>query len=220
MRRAARSLVLATMVTTLVAGCQDWRQVSQRPEPQVKRLGYRHDVAFAPGTGDLSQAEQEQLTRFLGDIGVDDEDRVVIVGPDTPTTTSERRRQIVSSFLLLQGVAVRPRTGDLDVAAAADDAVAVVVERHAVEVPGCPDWSSRPNINFSNQPANNWGCSTAVNFGVMVAAPRDLKQGRDPGDADGTVSARAVERYRQGKTKDLIRDAASAETFPSAEGGE
>ena len=87
-----------------------------------------------------------------------------------------------------------------------------------VSLPACPDWTAMPNDGFSNRPASFFGCANAVNFGMMVVEPADLVRGRDPGPADATVAARAVDRYRRGKTKDLIRDAASGDVFPAEEG--
>lgn len=63
---------------------------------------------------------------------------------------------------------------------------------------------------------SNWSCATAVNFGMMLADPGDLVRGRDPGPADGEAVARSIESYRKGRTKDIMRDAASSEMFPAA----
>ncbi len=63
---------------------------------------------------------------------------------------------------------------------------------------------------------SNWSCATAVNFGLMLADPQDLARGRDPGRADGEAVARSIESYRKDRTKDIIRDSASSEMFPSA----
>ena len=63
---------------------------------------------------------------------------------------------------------------------------------------------------------SNWSCATAVNFGMMLADPQDLARGRDPGRADGEAMARSIENYRKDRTKDIIRDSASGELFPSS----
>jgi pilus assembly protein CpaD len=119
----------------------------------------------------------------------------------------------------MSGVRVAPTPAALPEASQAtplgDDQIAVVVERYALQLPACPDWTERPNQNFDNQPGSFWSCATAINLGMMVADPGDLVRGRSIGDADGTTMARSVQRYRLGQTKDLIRDAASAEIFPS-----
>jgi pilus assembly protein CpaD len=85
-----------------------------------------------------------------------------------------------------------------------------------VALPACPDWTGEPGANTDNRQLRNWSCSTAVNLGMMIADPSDLLLGRNPGYADGEYLARSVELYRKGRTRDLIRDAASGEIFPSA----
>lgn len=90
-----------------------------------------------------------------------------------------------------------------------------------VVLPACPDWSAWPNYStFHNQPYSDWSCATAVNLGMMVANPADLVRGRVPGQADGTVMARSVEAYRKGRTKPLLDDVSTAETFSGDAGGE
>ncbi len=104
-----------------------------------------------------------------------------------------------------------PTSGD---PSTAPDEVGVVVERVVVTLPACPNWTEWPNNSFSNQPTSNWGCSTAVDLGMMVAEPSDLNFGRVPGPSDGTVMSSSIERYRLGKTKPMIRDAGSSDVYP------
>lgn len=68
-------------------------------------------------------------------------------------------------------------------------------------VPGCPDWTKPTRTNYSNSVHSNFGCADATNFGLMVADPADVWAGRNPGPADGTYAAGAIERYRKGETK-------------------
>jgi type IV pilus biogenesis protein CpaD/CtpE len=126
---------------------------------------------------------------------------------------AERRSRAVGMFLARNRIQSQARFADDDELPA--EGVAVVVQRTVVALPPCPNWSQAPNRGFNNQPMSNWSCATAVNFGLMLADPSDLVRGRDPGRADGEAVARSVENYRKGKTKDIIRDAASSEIFPA-----
>lgn len=65
----------------------------------------------------------------------------------------------------------------------------------------------------------NIGCATAHNLGVMVADPRDLVVGRDPGPADGQRGAAAMERYRKGQDKPLMREQAGTLAPAASSGG-
>lgn len=96
------------------------------------------------------------------------------------------------------------------------DTVAVVVERTLVTLPACPDWSGSPNFTtYSNQPMSNWSCATAVNLGMMVVDPADLRRGRQPGVAEADPAARSIQLYREGKTKPLSTDVSTAEAYAS-----
>ena len=146
--------------------------------------------------------------------GVGAGDRVyVIAGAADRSGLAERRSRAVGSFLARNGIQSQSRFTEDHVL---PEGVAVVVQRTAVALPSCPNWTQVPNRNFDNQPMSNWSCATAVNFGLMLADPSDLARGRDPGYADGEAVARSIENYRKGRTKDIIRDAASGEVFPAA----
>ena len=127
---------------------------------------------------------------------------------------AERRSRAIGMFLAKNRIRSEARVADEGVLPG--EGAAVVVQRTAVTLPACPNWTQMPNRNSDNQPMSNWSCATAVNFGLMLADPSDLARGRDPGYADGEAVARSVENYRKGKTRDIIRDAASSEIFPAA----
>jgi type IV pilus biogenesis protein CpaD/CtpE len=48
-----------------------------------------------------------------------------------------------------------------------------------------------------------FGCADAYNMGQMLYRPRDAVVGRSAGPADGTVTAAAIARYREGKVPAL-----------------
>lgn len=240
-RSTLASALVVVLGATLAAGChsanqsladnasrsgwriQDWGSVRPRPAPRPTAVDLRHEVAFATDAGTMSSTEADSLRGFLAATGLERGDRVYIARAADGDPLAERRRATLSAFLMLQGVTVSPAPADLapaaDLAPTGDgpDRLAVVVRRIEVALPGCPDWTSMPNDNIDNRPGSYFGCATAVNLGMMVAEPGDLARGRDPGPADATVAARAVDRYRRGKTKDLIRDAASGDVFPAEE---
>jgi hypothetical protein len=53
----------------------------------------------------------------------------------------------------------------------------------------------------------------------MLARPRDAVVGRDPGPADGTVMAQAVQRYREGRVRMLSTVGGSGTDNGAAGGG-
>ncbi|MCU0895560.1 MAG: CpaD family pilus assembly protein [Rhodospirillales bacterium] len=196
---------------------QDFSDVVTAREPRPELVAFSHEVRFTGAGEDLDAAEAERLRAFLARAGsrYGGDDVFVVTAPAGPAAA--RRGAAVKAFLARERIAasvvqIPPEPGRRG------DLVAVSVRRYVAVLPPCPDWSGVPGVNFNNQPASNWSCATAVNFGMMLADPADLIRGRDPGYADGERAARTVKAYREGKTKPIIRDASAAEVFPDAGG--
>ncbi len=206
----------------LVSGClYTFHPGPAKHEPQSKLVEYRHDVEFAAKRFSLSREQGRQLEAFVARIGVGYGDRVYVatasvegVEAQTAGRLAERRAESVSSFLGLNDVKIDALVDNYGDGAQLGDAVTVLIHRHVVGLPACPDWSDRSAKKATNQVANNWGCATASNFGVMVADPGDLVRGREAGPGDGQLLADSIYRYRRGETKPLnIDDVGTAETF-------
>jgi type IV pilus biogenesis protein CpaD/CtpE len=218
--------VAALLLASLAAGACSTMVVTPL-QPQVSRLEYRADVQFAGGSAVLSAAERQTLETFLATTAIGPDDRLYLLGtapvgadPARAERLIDSRNQSVAALLKQRGFEPRPMPAGLLTRPVPVDAVAVIVVRDVVSLPACPNWSSWPNYsNFENQPGRNWSCATAVNFGMMVADPGDLVRGAVPGTADGTVMARSIERYRDGKTRPLMRDVSTAEAYASDSGG-
>ena len=191
---------------------ENWEGPQLKTEPELEITEYRQDVRFAPGSASLATGTEDALMAFLSGVGAGD--RVyVIAGAADRSGLAERRSRAVGTLLARNRIQSQSRFTEDDVLPV--EGVAVVVQRTAVALPSCPNWTQVPNRNSDNQPMSNWSCATAVNFGLMLADPNDLARGRDPGPADGEAVARSIENYRKGRTKDIIRDAASGEVFPA-----
>jgi len=73
----------------------------------------------------------------------------------------------------------------------------IVVSRSIAGVPGCPSWRDRAEANFHGGLSDNYGCATALNLAAMVADPRDLVEGREPGVDDmNVVNGKAIKAYQ------------------------
>lgn len=176
-------------------------------EPRAEAVEFTHDVAFKPVNARFEPEERRQLDTFLGDIRAGESDRFVIIAANgVDGGIANQRGEMVEAYLRAKGVHHLVRAPH--VAAGTDgapprDTVRVLVKRYVVELPPCPDWTKFPGANFANTVHSNFGCATAINLGLMVADPADLKSGRGLGPADGEYSAAAIERYRMGKTKPI-----------------
>lgn len=222
----AVTLLAATLACAGLEACQNtddatarglpaenWQGPQLKTEPELQITEYQQDVRFAPGSTSLATGTEEALVAFLRGVGAGDRIYVIAAAADR-SGLAERRSRAVGTLLARNGIQSQSRFTEDHVLPV--EGVAVVVQRTAVALPSCPNWTQVPNRNSDNQPMSNWSCATAVNFGLMLADPSDLARGRDPGYADGEAVARSVENYRKGRTKDIIRDAASGEVFPAA----
>jgi pilus assembly protein CpaD len=79
----------------------------------------------------------------------------------------------------------------------------LVLERHVVELPPCPDWSRESGLDYSNLPGSNFGCATQTNLGLMIDNPSDLARGRKLAPASGIHAAEGIVRYRTGEVVEL-----------------
>ena len=83
------------------------------------------------------------------------------------------------------------------------NSLVVVRSEYRIAQRNCPDFSNPNMLNTNESVTPTFACSDAYNFGQMLARPRDAVVGRDPGPADGTVSADAVQRYREGRVRSV-----------------
>jgi pilus assembly protein CpaD len=207
-------LILAGAIA--LGGCgisQNQENFSNIPEPRqatASQVQYSHDVHF-DNVG-FAIDERESLDGFLGQINLRRSDGVYLVA--VPNSQSANRKLLLGDYLSGRGVAIRSRRSDFGMKIPPNDAVSVVVRRYVVTLPGCPDWSGELTT-YNNVPTSNWGCATATNLGLMIAEPEDLVHGRDPGLADGEASARSIDLYRRGETKEI-----TPEDIGNIEGGQ
>jgi pilus assembly protein CpaD len=198
---------IALLLLLFLSGChtvrEDWVNVPQKREPATDLVQYVHAVSFADGTERLANGERERLDTFLRHHRVGRPDSVLLVASDDVKTKTLRRTETVRAFLAHRRISARTAQDGFGIEAPTPNSVSVIVRRHVVTLPGCPDWTDRPGITWNNTTTRNWGCATAVNLGLMVVNPADLADPRDPGPIDGEFAVLAIQRYRAGETKPL-----------------
>jgi pilus assembly protein CpaD len=153
-------------------------------------------IAFAPGSARLAVGDGARLDRLVAAGGIRPADRVDIAASGSPGL-AEARSAAISRRLLRWGIVAD--TSPL--AGLPPDQAIVTVGRYALTLPRCPNWSMRDPGDFTNAPASNFGCATAVNLGLMVASPADLTGGRTLGAADGKPAVAAVDAYLDGRVQ-------------------
>jgi pilus assembly protein CpaD len=206
---AAKPLFAAALLAATLAGCAPYTKATWTPaeapvENEVRWTESKHVVRFTQGESELSAGERSRLEAFLSLARPDYTDRVFVLGEDGGLDS--RRVASVREHLVERRLANR----QIMSGAAADDgpnALTVVIGRYIVIPPSCPNWSKPSTGDSNNRTSSNFGCATATNLGAMVADPGDLVTGKSLGPGDATVSAGAVQRYREDSIKELPTDA-------------
>jgi pilus assembly protein CpaD len=147
-------------------------------------------LAFAAGSDQLARGEAARLDRLALAGRIRPEDRVTVSAAGDPFL-QRRRVEAIAAELLRFGVVATASP----LAGVPRDRAILVVGRHLVTLPACPNWSKAPRGDFDNTVSSNFGCATASNLGLMVASPADLVDGRELGPTDGRIAAAAVQRY-------------------------
>jgi pilus assembly protein CpaD len=199
-----------------------WMEASSPKNLEVERAQYRHTIHFATDSAELTAMEQDRLLTFLQTVAPTAQDALLVEGHAEERATdlynvelASQRITSVSDFMREHGLAGVPLRAAAfgeraPVAPGSDPAawqqnrrVELVLERHLVRLPPCPDWSRESGMDFENLPGSNFGCATQTNLGLMIDNPGDLARGRNLAPADGIHAAEGVVRYHTGEVIEL-----------------
>lgn len=157
--------------------------------PVVSTTDYVWD-APSPG-GSLSAEEAARLDGWFAGLGLDYGDKIYLGGDYSPYARGQ-----VSEIAGRYGMLITPGT-PIAAGVGQPDNVRVVVSRHRATVPGCPNWSSVSQPNYSNASWSNFGCGVNTNLAMQVADPEDLLHGRaGKSSEDAEYAAKAIIMYR------------------------
>lgn len=210
--RLCLAVLSALALPALLAGCTNdeprritfatWKQSDPVPQPQAGYAPIHHSVAFAPG-GQLSDTEREALAIFLRRNAIPAGSRVTLSAPLPADGNAELLGQRLSALraelasLGVSAATLPPGTGAG--AALQPDRVLVTAQVLSVVQPACPGYNTPIQLDLEHRPIITPGCSNAINLGLMVANPADLRNGQALAPADGTAAALAIQRYRTGE---------------------
>ncbi len=156
----------------------------------VERTHYTLDVQT---NGDsLPVSEQQRLLGWFETMDLRYGDRVAVEDPGFGPGVRETVAQLAGRFGLLLAEGAPPTEGYV-----APGQARVVISRTLASVPGCPDWSAKSDINYTNATYPNYGCATNANMAAMVANPEDLVTGQQgTGETVILSSNKAIDSYR------------------------
>lgn len=208
--RAAIPLLLA--LAACRPGVAEYTKSEAPTALTLDRAGSQFAARFIAGTDRLAPGESARLRQFALDGHLRPSDRVEIGAAGGPGLAALREAALARELL---GYGVVAQAHPL-LAVPANHAT-VIVERHLVTLPACPNWSQQPDADFSNQPSSNFGCASATNLGLMAASPSDLVSGRPVGPALGPPAVIAQTRYLEDKVQ--LPSTTQALPLPAAPSG-
>ena len=209
------SLVAALLPLAALAGCQGTqnRGLESVHQPVVAQTDYAFDVAVTPSG--LAPGEADRLDGWLSSLKLGYGDRVAIdaASSNVAAAKSAVRHEVARYGVLLSDAApvtpspVTPGT------------LRVVVTRMRASVPGCPDHSKNPTMDFESNTGSDFGCAVNTNLAAMVANPEDLIHGQSGGDVvDAAVAAKAIKTFRD-KPNTGAQELKSQSTTQAVTGG-
>jgi pilus assembly protein CpaD len=205
-QRKSSFVGVLAMAAFAFAGCapqtSQWSTIEAPRENKVSLIRFQHSVQFRANEDRMNGQEATKLAGFLRDQNVGYGDQILLLPGNS--ALAPRRQDAIATVFARSGLRV---TRDIQVEGVSlpADEVRIVVGRHVVTPPACPNWSKKPDEDFGNSPSGNFGCSTSTNLGLMVANPSDLLMGQPTSPADGDLAASRVEAYRRGLYPGLLR---------------
>ncbi len=172
--RQASALALGLALSLGLAGCGGMptnTTLYSTKQPVIERTNFTFDVTTTPGG--LAISEQQRLNGWFETMDLRYGDRITVDDPTLNPAVANAVNDLAARYgLIVQSTA--PTTGG----ALNPGMARIVITRSSASVPGCPDWSARSDMNYTNGMSPNHGCAINSNMAAMVADPQDLLEGR------------------------------------------
>ncbi len=140
----------------------------------------------------LPRDERRRVTAFLDRIGFGyGDEAALLAGRDYPAAARADLARLLRAF----GARLAGDAPELAEMPAPDHAL-LVVERHLVIPPRCPDRRLDAGRNHGNAPSPQFGCADLINLGQMVADPEHLLAGAPAAPNDPEKAAAAIRAWR------------------------
>lgn len=188
------AIALGLTLSLGLAGCGGMPSNSSlysMKQPVVERTNYTMDVATT--AAGLSISEQQRLNGWFETMDLRYGDRINVDDPTSNPAVANAINDLASRYgLIVKGTA--PETAGM----LPPGQARVVLTRSVASVPGCPDWSAKSDMNYSNGLSPNHGCASNSNLAAMVADPQDLLEGRK-GASETLIntSNKAISTFRE-----------------------
>lgn len=190
-RKLAGALAISLGLSlSACGGMPTHRGLESLKQPVVERTNYTLDVRT--NQGGLSVPEQQRLAGWFEAMDLRYGDRVSIDDPMTSSATRDHVAQLAARHGILVSEGAPVTSGFVD-----PGNTRVVITRSSANVPGCPDWSAKSDMNYNNATSPGYGCSINGNMAAMIANPEDLISGqKGTGETVVAASNKAIGTYR------------------------
>lgn len=191
-RKLAGAIALSLGLTLAACGGMPQnRSLYSTKQPVVERTNYVLDVrANASG---LPISEQQRLADWFEAMDLRYGDRVSIDAPGASEATRDAIAKLAARHGILLSEGAPVTAGHI----APGDA-RIVITRSSAHVPGCPDWSAKSDMDYTNATSPNYGCAVNSNMAAMIANPEDLITGQTgTGETVVMSSSKAINSYRE-----------------------
>lgn len=156
---------------TACGGMADNPTLYSTKQPVVERTNLTFDVTTS--YDGLPVSEQARLDDWFEAMDLRYGDRLSLDDPSANSATQAAVAKLAAKHGILLAKGAPDTTGYVTPGQAR-----VVITRSTASVPGCPDWSTKSDINYGNGTYSNYGCATNSNLAAMVADPEDLLTGK------------------------------------------
>lgn len=198
-----KRLGLVFMMALSFQACQveDKTQIEMPEKPYV----LQHDtklivLEFHGRASKLSEDQEERLLAALKPSGPG-KVSVHITLPQKASPLGKTRIKHVVRTLLEAGVKAKQIHKSNALLPPNDSTMEVFLDTYRAIPPLCPNWSTQFGSGYDRGRTSNFGCSTAVNFLLMLDDPIVLFRGEPALSRDSARDSLSIEDHRAGKDK-------------------
>lgn len=196
-------VALALLMSFVLEGCEvENKTLIPMPE---KPYILQHDtktllLEFRGHSTKLSEDERDLLLDSLKSSGPG-KVSVHLTIPNKGSHLGKQRLKLIIRTALEAGVKAKQIHRSDKLPPANGNSIQVSLDTYRAIPPLCPNWTSAYGPGYDTGPTSNFGCSTAVNFLLMLEDPIVLFKAEPALSRDATRDSLGIADYRAGKDK-------------------
>ena len=192
--KSVTKLTVAAALGLTLAGCGGMptnNSLYSLKQPVIDRENFSLDVNTM--SNGLPVSEQVRLNGWFEAMNLGYGDRVSIEDPGANPAVTNAVNELAGRYGIIVSDTAPTTEGFLQPGQAR-----VVITRTTAEVPGCPDWSAKSDMNYNNATSPGYGCAVNSNMAAMIADPEDLLEGQEgTGETVVATGNKAINALRE-----------------------